>query len=276
MRLQGIHPLSGIEIDVGVLRTGLMLAIMISAVSADSAAQDKSRTGRGPRATVQPNTLTSAEKAAGWKLLFDGKTWNGWRGFRREKVPIEGWVIEDGSIKHVAGKGEQSQQGGDIITLGEYDSFELRIDWRISPGGNSGVKYLIAEEMVKSGYSGLGFEMQVLDDDRHPDAKMGKGGNRTASALYDLIAPRNKVLQPVGEWNHARLVIRGNHVEHWLNDAKVVEYDLGSPQLKSLIAESKYKDIAGFGDVRKGHVLLQDHGNEVWFRNIKIRELPAP
>ena len=254
----------------------LMLVIMISAVSAGSTGQDKSKTGRRSRAAVQPNTLTSAEKAAGWKLLFDGKTWNGWRGFRREKVPVEGWMIEDGAIKHLAGQGEQSQQGGDIITVGQYDNFELQIEWRISPGANSGIKYLVAEEMVKSGYSGIGFEMQVLDDDRHPDAKMGKGGNRTAGALYDLIAPENKVLQPVGEWNQVRLIIRGNLVEHWLNGTKVVEYELGSPQLKSLIAESKYKNVAGFGDVRKGHILLQDHGNEVWFRNIKLRELHAP
>lgn len=276
MRLQNIRPLAGKRIVVrGCLSAFLMLVTLISAVSADSAAQNKSKAGRRSRATVQRNTLSSAEKAAGWKLLFDGKTWNGWRGFRRERVPVEGWIIEDGAIKHVAGQGEQSQQGGDIITIGQYDSFELQIEWRISPGGNSGVKYLVAEEMVKSGYSGLGFEMQVLDDERHPDAKMGKDGNRTASALYDLIAPGNKVLKPVGEWNQARLIIRGNLVEHWLNGTKVVEYELGSPQLKSLIAESKYKNIPGFGDVRKGHILLQDHGNEVWFRNIKLRELPA-
>jgi hypothetical protein len=118
--------------------------------------------------------------------------------------------------------------------------------------------------------------MQILDDDQHPDAKAGKAGNRTASALYDLIAPKNKVLRPVGEWNQVRLVIHGKRVEHWLNGAKVVEYELGSPQLKALIAESKYKTIPGFGEVRKGHILLQDHGNEVWFRNIKVRELPVP
>ncbi len=273
MHLQIIQPISDKRIVIHVLCAGLMLVIVISAVYAEFIAQDKSKAEHRSRVAVQPNTLTPAEKAAGWKLLFDGKTWNGWRGFRREKIPAEGWMIEDGAIKHLAGRGEQSQQGGDIITTGQYDNFELQIEWRISPGGNSGVKYLVAEEMVKSGYSGLGFEMQVLDDDLHPDAKMGKGGNRTAGALYDLIAPRNKVLQPVGEWNRARLIIRSNHVEHWLNGAKVVEYELGSPELKSLIAESKYKDIAGFGDVKKGHILLQDHGNEVWFRNIKLREL---
>jgi 3-keto-disaccharide hydrolase len=274
MHLQHIRPLSSKRILMCGVCAGLILVIVILAVSSELAAQDKSKAAHRSEAAIQPNTLAPAERAAGWKLLFDGKTWNGWRGFRREKIPVEGWMIEDGTIKHLAGRGEQSQQGGDIITIGQYDNFELQLEWRISPGGNSGVKYLVAEEMVKSGYSGLGFEMQVLDDDRHPDAKMGKAGNRTASALYDLIAPKNKVLRPVGEWNQARLIIRGDHVEHWLNGAKVVEYDLGSTELKALIAESKYKDIAGFGEVRKGHILLQDHGNEVWFRNIKLRELP--
>lgn len=253
--------------------TSAILALLLSGFLSESAAQHKSD---HHRAGAAPNALTSAERAAGWKLLFDGKTWNGWRGFRREKVPDEGWGIEAGAIKHLAGRGEQSQQGGDIITVGQYSNFELQLEWRVSSGANSGIKYLVAEEMVKSGYSGLGFEMQVLDDDLHPDAKMGKDGNRTASALYDLIAPKNKVLRPVGEWNQVRLIIQGSRVEHWLNGAKVVEYELGSPRLKALIAESKYKDIPGFGEVRKGHILLQDHGNEVWFRNIKLRELRAP
>jgi 3-keto-disaccharide hydrolase len=227
------------------------------------------RTNADPPA---PNTLSAEEKAAGWKLLFDGKSWNGWRGFRRDKVPDAGWTLEDGSIKHVAGRGEQSQHGGDIITVGQYGNFELKLEWRISPGANSGIKYLIAEDMVKSGYSGLGFEMQVLDDARHPDAKAGKDGNRTAGALYDLIAPAKSMARPAGEWNQVGLNIRGNHVEHWLNGVKVVEFDLGSPQIKTLIAGSKYKDIPGFGEVKKGHILLQDHGNEVWFRSIKIKE----
>ena len=273
MHIRNIDPLAATTRNA-VLGICVSLLLVFSVVSFASATQGQSKGGRHSR--VAANSLTTAEKAAGWKLLFDGKTWNGWRGFRREKVPAEGWAIENGAIKHVAGKGEQSQQGGDIITNAQYDNFELQLEWRISPGGNSGIKYLVAEEMVKTGYSGLGFEMQVLDDDRHPDAKMGKGGNRTASALYDLIAPKNKLLHPVGEWNQVGLIIRGDHVEHWLNGAKVVEYELGSPQLKSLIAESKYKTIAGFGEVRKGHILLQDHGNEVWFRNIKLRELPAP
>lgn len=260
-----------------VIRTACVLALitvfMMYTAPLINASQRKSRSQVQERTGATTNVLTQAEKAAGWKLLFDGKTWNGWRGFRREKMPDEGWAIEDGAIKHVAGNGEQSKQGGDIITVGKYENFELQLEWRISPGGNSGIKYLVDEDMVKSGYSGLGFEMQVLDDERHPDAKMGVAGNRTASALYDLIAPQNKALHAVGEWNQVRLIVNGNHVEHWLNGGKVLEYELGSPQLKSLIAESKYKTIPGFGEVRKGHILLQDHGHEVWFRNIKLREL---
>src|SRR5262249_51106143 len=254
----------------------LMLICLMFCLSAESTAQKKSTSGGKAVATALPNTLTPAEKSAGWKLLFDGKTWNGWRGFRREAMPEGGWVIEEGTIKRVSNKGEPSSNAGDIITVGQYDNFEFQIEYRISPGGNSGIKYLIAEEMVKSGHAGLGFELQLIDDDRHPDAKLGKSGNRTAAALYDLISPKNKVLHPAGEWNQVRLIIHGNHVEHWLNGAKVVEFELGSPALKALIAESKYKNIPGFGEVKKGHIILQDHGNEVWFRNIKLRELPAP
>jgi hypothetical protein len=276
MYLQIIDPLLATRHEaLRFLGAALMLTILLLGFSYTSAAQKKSPTANKSQAAA-PNTLTTAEKDAGWKLLFDGKTTNGWRGFRREKFPEEGWVVADGAIKHVAGGGQQSQNGGDIITVDQYDNFELQLEWRISPGGNSGIKYLVAEEMVKSGYSGLGFEMQVLDDDGHPDAKQGKNGNRTAGALYDLIAPQNKVLHPVGQWNQVRLIVRNNHVEHWLNGAKVVEYELGSPQLKALIAESKYKTIAGFGEVRKGHILLQDHGDEIWFRNIKLRALLAP
>lgn len=276
MRLQIDDPVAGHRQTLRrALLMSLSLMILLFALVVQAAAQKKPAIGDQMGSAAPANTLTAAEKAAGWKLLFDGKTTNGWRGFRREKFPEEGWVIEDGAIKHVVGNGEQSQNGGDIITVEQYDNFELQLEWRISSGGNSGIKYLVAEEIVKNGYSGLGFEMQVLDDDRHPDAKMGKNGNRTAGALYDLIAPKNKVLHPVGEWNQVRLIVQGNHVEHWLNGGKVVEYELGSPQLKALIAESKYKSIQGFGEVHKGHILLQDHGNEVWFRNLKLRKLPA-
>ncbi|HVG38140.1 MAG TPA: DUF1080 domain-containing protein [Pyrinomonadaceae bacterium] len=224
----------------------------------------------------KPNELTAAEKAAGWKLLFDGRTTEGWRGFHQEKFPASGWTVKDNCLMHVAGKGAQSQQGGDIITVDQYENFELQLEWRLAPGGNSGIKYFINESLPPTGLSGVGFEMQVLDDEGHPDAKMGRGGNRTAGALYDLIAPNSgKRAKPAGEFNQARLVVAGSRVEHWLNGVKVVEYQLGSENLRRLIAESKYKDIADFGKSHKGHILLQDHGDEVCYRNIKIRELTA-
>jgi hypothetical protein len=219
-----------------------------------------------------PNTLSPAEKAAGWKLLFDGKTTNGWRAFHSPSFPSSGWVIEDGALKRVAANGRPGG-GGDIITADEYGDFELTLDWKLSPGGNSGLKYLISEDLVKAGNSGVGFEMQILDDERHPDAKAGKNGNRTAGSLYDLIAPGTHAARAIGEWNQVRLVVHGGHVEQWLNGKRVVEFQIGSPEMKALIADSKYKDIKGFGDVTTGHILLQDHGNEVLFRNIKIRDL---
>ncbi len=222
------------------------------------------------------NTLTVAEKKAGWKLLFDGKTTTGWRGFHQDKFPEAGWVIEDGCIKHVAAKGELGGRGGDIITTEKYDNFEMQLEWRLAPGGNSGIKYLVSEDLPKTGSSAVSFEMQVLDDVGHPDAKMGLNGNRTAGSLYDIIpAAKNKVLRPVGEFNHVRLIVQGNHIEHWLNGVKVVEFERGSPELKTLIAQSKFKDTTGFGETAKGHILLQDHGDEACFRNIKLRELPA-
>ncbi|MEO8075718.1 MAG: DUF1080 domain-containing protein [Acidobacteriota bacterium] len=250
----------------------------LAIVCGTTGAVAQGRTPRVPEVTAAaaaPNTLTAAEKAAGWKLLFDGKTTNGWRGFKREGMPDQGWTVEDGAIKHLAGK-EGVAGGGDIITVGDYGSFDLSLDWKITAGGNSGLKYLISEDLVKTGHSGVSFEMQILDDERHPDAKAGKGGNRTAGSLYDLVAPSAHTAHPAGEWNTARLVIQGRHVEHWLNGQRVVQFELGSPELKALIAESKYKAIAGFGENTRGHILLQDHGDEAWFRNIKIRELPVP
>ena len=218
-----------------------------------------------------PNTLTAAEKAAGWVLLFDGKTTAGWRGFHSDKFPETGWGVADGAIKTGLGPG-----GGDIITVGQFDNFEFTIEWKIRAGGNSGIKYLISEDLIKTGRSGLGFEMQVLDDDLNADAKAGLDGNRTAGALYDLIAPvKSKVLRPVGDWNLAGVKVQGNHVEHYLNGGKILEFDMFSADLSARIANSKFKVNPGFGEVKKGHILLQDHAAEVWFRNIKLRALKA-
>lgn len=232
-------------------------------------AMAKSKTTKA-KAEPAPNALTAAEKKAGWKLLFDGQSSKGWRLFKGTAFPEKGWGVQDGTLRFTPA----GEKPGDIVTVDQFESFELKLDWRIAPGANSGIKYLVDEAMVKDGGRyGLSFEYQILDDDKHPDAKKGKDGNRTAGALYDLIAPKQKAARPPGEWNEARLVVDGNRVEHWLNGVKVVEFERGSPELKALIAESKYKTIAGFGEAPRGHVLLQEHGDEVAFRNIKIRPI---
>ena len=229
---------------------------------------------------MQPNILSPREKAEGWILLFDGTTFEGWRGLGRDRVPEGQWLIEDGAIKKVSTqdgplqKDGQPLAGGDLMTVEAFEDFELSFEWKISPGGNSGLKYNVSEEMSVAyppKTAALGFEYQVLDDDRHPDAK--NGPNRTAAGLYDLFAPMNKILKPVGEFNAAKIVFIGNHGEHWLNGSKVLAYDLGTPTMDALLAKSKYKDIPRFGDKRKGHIVLQDHTDAAWFRNIKIKRI---
>jgi hypothetical protein len=202
------------------------------------------------------------------RLLFDGKTTTGWRGFKKPAFPEHGWVVENGWLKHLAASGQDS--GGDIITLDTFDNFDLQFEWIIAPGGNSGVKYLVTED--RSGP--IAHEYQVIDDARHPDAKIGP--HRATASLYDVIAaPADKPLKPAGEINSGRIVVDGKHVEHWLNGVKVIDYELESPALMAAKAKSKFKDEPGWGTKFAGHILLQDHGDAVAFRNLRLKELPA-
>ena len=219
-------------------------------------------------------------QTAQWRPLFDGKTFAGWRGLGYDSVPTAHWRIENGTIKKIA-NGQiprladgQPAAGGDLMTNETFKDFELSWEWKISAAGNSGVKYNVSEEISMANapnHAALGFEYQMLDDSLHEDGKLP---SHRAAGLYDLIAPSaGKKLNPVGQWNTSMIVFRRNHGEHWLNGKKVVEFDLGTPRMDSLVAKSKYRDIRNFAQRRAGHIVLQDHGDEVYFRNIKIRIL---
>lgn len=227
-----------------------------------------------PQINTIANTISPREKAEGWSLLWDGKTTNGWRGAKLSEFPAKGWVIEDGILKVMKSDGGESANGGDIITTKKYRNFVLKVDFKITKGANSGIKYFVDPGLNKGEGSAIGCEFQILDDNVHPDAKLGINGNRTLGSLYDLIpAPKDKPFRG-GFFNTAMIVVNGNHVEHWLNDVLIVSYERNNQMWNALVDASKYKDWPDFGNLPEGHILLQDHGDEVWFQNIKIRELP--
>ena len=242
---------------------------------------------------ASPNQLTRAEREAGWRLLFDGRTLAGWRGLGYQGVPEGHWTVEDGAIRKVAtskvalGANGRRPAGGDLMTVATFRDFELSWDWKMSPAGNSGLKYNVSEELSGGqpsnvlrpatgsagvSHSAIGFEYQMIDDDRHSDGKLP---THRSGALYDLITPdARKQLKPIGEWNHSRVVFVGTHGEHWLNGVKVVEYELGSHSLDSALAASKFRTMPWYAQRRTGHIVLQDHGDDAWFRNVKIRVVP--
>ena len=228
-------------------------------------------------AQTKVNVLSAKEKAAGWTLLFDGKDFNGWHSGRGGPVPSVGWAVQDDSITVTEAGGEEGGNAGDIITDRTYGNFELSLDFKTSPGANSGIMYFVdpATPAKHNGKGSLvGYEYQILDDNLHPDAKRGKDGDRTVASLYDMIpAAKDKPIHAVGEWNTARIVVRGQHCEHWLNGVKVLEYDRDSPQFRAIVAGSKFAEYPGYAERTGGYLLLQDHGFPVWYRNVKIREL---
>jgi hypothetical protein len=239
-----------------------------------------------------PNNLSPQERAQGWRLLFDGVSSNGWKGANKETFPAQGWKVENGELVVMKSGGAESQGGGDIVTTDEFSTFEFQLDFKLTDGANSGIKYYVTEQ-YNSGKSAIGLEYQLLDDEKHPDAKAGSAGNRTIASLYDLIpATKTKVVNKPNNWNHARIVVcgtrveewpkgnslekiefKGAHVEHWLNNRMVLTYERGTQSFYALVGRSKYNEWEGFGAWQSGRLLLQEHGDEVHFRSIKVRKL---
>ncbi len=215
-----------------------------------------------PLVNAAENQLSSAEKSAGWELLFDGRTFNGWRVYRQKTPPTEGWVIKEGTLRTLP-----KVKGSNIVTERKFKDYELSWDWRIQPGGNNGIKYFVTEDRPAA----PGHEYQLIDDGAHPDSKSIK---RQTGSFYDVLPPAaDKPLKKPGEWNTSRIVVRGDNVEHWLNGKKILTYQLGSPEVKAGIAASKFNKFPDFGTKIVGPIMITYHSDECWFRNLKIREL---
>ena len=227
-----------------------------------------------------PNQLTAEEKAAGWVLLFDGESFAGWEGFNDTAVARQSWGIDDGAIRTL-----KDNSGGDMVTVRPYENFELQFEWKLSAGGNSGVKYLVQRDWISPAFTpdqpeawkrrarlrATGLEYQLLDDSKRRGRPLSPYSS--CGALYLLTAPKNKRLNPAGEWNHSRIVVRGAHGEHWLNGVKLLDYELNSPELLARVQETKFRRVPGYGIKGAGYIALTHHNSPAWFRGIKILEL---
>lgn len=257
-----------------ILNKLIILAIAITIISCDNPPPPKEKKEEVKvEQVVKVNELSQAEIEDGWVSLFDGKTTEHWRGYNSEAFPTKGWIIENDAIKVLSsGKGEAGG-GGDIISMKKYKNFEFCIEWKVSEGGNSGIFYLAQEKPGQPIWKSAP-EMQILDNEKHPDGMLGKDGNRAAGSLYDLIPGDKKVVNPAGQWNKAKLLVYKGTVVHWMNDVKVLEYHLWTEDWNTMVLNSKFKDYEDFlNTADEGYIGLQDHGDDVWFRNIKIKEM---
>jgi hypothetical protein len=234
------------------MRRKVILPLVLIALAGISSASDN-----------KPNTLTEKEKAEGWRLLFNGVSLEGWRGYRMPGLPESGWEVTDGLLKTVP-----KARGRELITAQKFIDFEFSWEWRIAPAGNNGIKYFVTEDRPGA----PGHEYQMIDDERNPDGKVGP--QRTTAAFYDVLPPSpDKPTRPAGEWNQSRILVEGDRVEHWLNGKKVLEYELGSARVKDGLEKSKFKKFADFGSKIQGHIMLTYHNDECWYRNLKVRDL---
>jgi hypothetical protein len=242
------------------MKTTIMICLMI-AFTNTGFSQDKN------------NTLAKKEKKAGWVLLFDGKSTNGWRGYNLPAFPEKGWIVEDGTLHVIGSSRGEAGGGGDLLYDKKFRNFEISLEWKVSEGGNSGIFYL-AQEIPGTEVWKSAPEMQILDNERHPDAKLGVNGNRAAGSLYDLIPGDLKAVKPAGEWNKVSILVYKGTVVHTVNGKQVLEYHLWTEDWKKMVMNSKFKDYEWFlNTAEEGYIVLQDHGDDVWFRNIKIREM---
>jgi len=247
------------------MTTKFKLATM-TLVLAAAVAPLMAQSGLSAQKRQDPTATTTAGKD-GWIQLFDGKDMKGWRGYKKADAASTRWKVEDGllTIPQTGAGDTHGQQ--DLITEATYEQFDLRWEWKIAQGGNSGVKYFVLEDQPAA----IGHEYQMIDDERHPDAKIGP--HRQTAALYDVFPAHDRPMKPAGEWNTSEVIVKGKHVTHMLNGKTVLEYDLDSPELMAAVAKSKFKDIARFGHPQNGHILVQDHGDQVWYRKIEIKRI---